>query len=242
MDTQRDFFSKIRNFWAWADKLGWNFLRHLGYFRPNNQHYFGTVSPLSMRKCIWFFFLQKTLVFRSTTYNSQITPKYDIGRKEFAKYSLHMSVVGGWSQCGKNHSTSSLHHDEQQQSIWLYITQLFEVLLRTLNNDGFLWYWIPKIESNKNCTWNVPTNINRIKGPTNPPCGANRALGAKTTLWKWDHIPKSKPRGPRGTNWKNYDLCRYQNWKTTFTQSNLKKYVIMYCIVWAISVFTIHTK
>ena len=28
------FFSKILNFWDWADILGWNFLRHLGYFWP----------------------------------------------------------------------------------------------------------------------------------------------------------------------------------------------------------------
>ena len=71
----RAFFSKIRNFWAWADKLGRNFMRHLGYFWPNYKHYFGTVSPLSMGKCSWFSFLQKTLVFRSKTYNSQILPK-----------------------------------------------------------------------------------------------------------------------------------------------------------------------
>ena len=54
-------------------------------FWPIYQHYFGTVSPLSMGNCIWFFFLQKTWVFMSKTYNSQITPKYDIGHKEFVK-------------------------------------------------------------------------------------------------------------------------------------------------------------
>ena len=48
------FFSKILNFWAWADKLGRIFLRHMGYFWPNYKHYFGTVSPLSMGKCSWF--------------------------------------------------------------------------------------------------------------------------------------------------------------------------------------------
>ena len=73
--TDRAFFSKIRNFWAWADKLGRNFMRHFGYFWPNYKHYFGTVSPLSMGKCSWFSFLQKTLIFRSKTYNSQILPK-----------------------------------------------------------------------------------------------------------------------------------------------------------------------
>ena len=45
---RQSFFSKIRNFWAWADKLGQNFRRHLGYIWPNYKHYFGTVSPLSM--------------------------------------------------------------------------------------------------------------------------------------------------------------------------------------------------
>ena len=41
---RESFFSKIWNFWAWADKLGRNFMRHLGYFWPNYKHYFGTVS------------------------------------------------------------------------------------------------------------------------------------------------------------------------------------------------------
>ena len=73
-------FSKIRNFWAGAHKLGWNFMRHLGYFWPNYKHYFGTVSPLSMGKCSWFSFQKK--LFRSKSYNSQMLPKYDIVRKE----------------------------------------------------------------------------------------------------------------------------------------------------------------
>ena len=34
------FVSKISNFWAWADTLGWIFLRHLGYFRPDYLHPF----------------------------------------------------------------------------------------------------------------------------------------------------------------------------------------------------------
>ena len=60
-------------------------MRHLGYFWPNYKHYFGTVSPLSMGKCSWSSFLQKTLVFRSKTYNSQILPKLDMGRTEFGE-------------------------------------------------------------------------------------------------------------------------------------------------------------
>ena len=72
---RESFFFKNWNFWAWADKLGWNFMRHLGYFWPNYKHYFGTVSPLFMGKCSWFSFLQKNLVFSSKTYNSQILPK-----------------------------------------------------------------------------------------------------------------------------------------------------------------------
>ena len=69
---RESFFSKIRNFWAWADKLGLHFMRHLGYFWPNYKHCFDTLSPLSMGKCSWFSSLQKTLVFRSKTY---VTPK-----------------------------------------------------------------------------------------------------------------------------------------------------------------------
>ena len=37
---RESFFSKILNFWAWADILGRKFLRHLGYFQPDYQHPF----------------------------------------------------------------------------------------------------------------------------------------------------------------------------------------------------------
>ena len=37
---ERVFFSKIPNFWAWADKFGRNILGHLGYFLPIYQHLF----------------------------------------------------------------------------------------------------------------------------------------------------------------------------------------------------------
>ena len=72
---RESFFSKIQNFWAWADKMGRNFMPHFGYFWPNCKHYFGTVSPLSMGKSSWLSFLKKTLIFSSKTYNSQILPK-----------------------------------------------------------------------------------------------------------------------------------------------------------------------
>ena len=73
--SRESFFSKIRNFWAWADKLGWTFVGHFGYFQTNYWHYFGTVSQLFIGKCSWIFYLQKMLVFGSKTYNSQILPK-----------------------------------------------------------------------------------------------------------------------------------------------------------------------
>ena len=67
---ERAFFLKFQTFGLgqtfWADIL-W----HLGYFRPNYQHYFGTVSLLSLEKCIWWFFLQK-LWFSGLTH---INPK-----------------------------------------------------------------------------------------------------------------------------------------------------------------------
>jgi len=46
-------FSKILNFWAWADKLGRKFWGHLGYFRPNYQslvHVFHFNQPLFLTK------------------------------------------------------------------------------------------------------------------------------------------------------------------------------------------------
>ena len=57
---RESFFSKIQNFWAWADKLGRKFMRHLGYFWPNYKHYFDTVSvagPLFYKK-LWFLGLK----------------------------------------------------------------------------------------------------------------------------------------------------------------------------------------
>ena len=71
-DTQRERFFKNLKLLGLGRQNGRTFLRHLGYFRPN---YFGTVCPLSMGKCIWFIFLQKTLVFRSKTYNYLMLPK-----------------------------------------------------------------------------------------------------------------------------------------------------------------------
>jgi hypothetical protein len=68
-DIQRElFFQKFETFGLgqtdWAEILG----GILAIF----SHYFVTVSPLFMGKCSWIFFLQKTLVFGSKTYNSQI--------------------------------------------------------------------------------------------------------------------------------------------------------------------------
>ena len=69
---ERAFFQKFQTFGLgqtnWADLFE--------AFREY-QHYFGTVSALSMGKCIWFIQLQNTMVFRSKTCNFQITPKYD---------------------------------------------------------------------------------------------------------------------------------------------------------------------
>ena len=75
--TPRDTFFQDLKLLGLGRQIGLIFLRHLRYFWPTYQHYLGTVSPLSMGKFIWFISLQKTLVFRSKTYNSQITPKYD---------------------------------------------------------------------------------------------------------------------------------------------------------------------
>ena len=59
VQTPRKFFFKSQTFGLGQTYWAENFLRHLGYFEPSHQHYFGTVSPLSMGKCTWMFFLQK---------------------------------------------------------------------------------------------------------------------------------------------------------------------------------------
>ena len=86
---RESFFSKIRNFWAWADKLGQKFMRLLGYFWPNYRHYFGTESvagPLSYKK-LWFLGLK------------HITPKYShnkIWAVQNLENSVRTSVFGGF--------------------------------------------------------------------------------------------------------------------------------------------------
>ena len=100
--SRESFFSKIRNFWAWVDKLGWNFGGYFGYFQPNYWHYFGqpnywhyfgTMSPLFMGKCSWIFFLQKYWFLNL----KHITPKYSQNKilavKNLEK-SLHTFVFG----------------------------------------------------------------------------------------------------------------------------------------------------
>ena len=61
-EHQERAFSKIPNFWAWADKLSRKFWGHLGYFRLIYQHpfWYCTVSLLSMFSIKQPLFLQKT--------------------------------------------------------------------------------------------------------------------------------------------------------------------------------------
>ena len=60
---RENFFFKNPKLLGLGRQIGLKFFEaFLGYFWPNYQHYFGTVSPLSMEKCIGIFFLQKTLV------------------------------------------------------------------------------------------------------------------------------------------------------------------------------------
>ena len=51
------FFPKIRNFWDWADKLGWNCFRHLGYFQS-----ISTILALWV-PCPWVLFPTKNFGF-----------------------------------------------------------------------------------------------------------------------------------------------------------------------------------
>ena len=95
-DTQRA-FSKIKNFWAWADKLCGNFMRHLGYFWPIYKHFFlalwvpcpweSVAGSLSYKK-LWFLGLKHT------------TPKYSQNKIWAIKNlgnNVRTSVFGVWS-------------------------------------------------------------------------------------------------------------------------------------------------
>ena len=80
-DAQRSLFSMVSQTFGlkqtnWADKF-WGIWGIFGWT-------ISTISPLSMGKWIWLFFLKKTLVFRPNTY---IYPKY-------TPNSHHTYVVG----------------------------------------------------------------------------------------------------------------------------------------------------
>ena len=80
---RENFFSKIPNFWAWVNILGFNFLRHLGCFWPNfiSALLWNCESLVHGKMYLVVFPTKKTLVFRPNTYKSQINSKYDIGHK-----------------------------------------------------------------------------------------------------------------------------------------------------------------
>ena len=56
----KQFFIKIKNFWAWADKVSKLILGHLVYFWPKYQHPFWYSESLVMFFIIQPLFLQKT--------------------------------------------------------------------------------------------------------------------------------------------------------------------------------------
>ena len=103
--SRESFFSKIRNLWAWADKLGWTFLRHLGYFWPNYKHCTlwvpctseNVAVSLSSKK-LWFLGLK------------HITPKCSQNKKWAVKNagnSVHTSVFRGiYYNRNNNHEDS----------------------------------------------------------------------------------------------------------------------------------------
>ena len=63
---RENFFSKIPNFWAWADILGCNVLRHLECFLAKlSTNYFDTVKPLSIEVVLGCFSYKKTFVFQA---------------------------------------------------------------------------------------------------------------------------------------------------------------------------------
>ena len=61
--SERVFFSKIPNFWAWADKLGRKYLVHLGIFSRFISTHFGTVGSLSMFPIISHYFYKKLSLY-----------------------------------------------------------------------------------------------------------------------------------------------------------------------------------
>ena len=74
--SRESFFRKSQTFGLGQTNWAENFWGIWGIFEELHHP-----SQLSIR----LFFLQKTLVFRPKTYKSQINPKDNIGRKEFAK-------------------------------------------------------------------------------------------------------------------------------------------------------------
>ena len=83
-----ELFSKISNFWAWADILGWNILRHLRYFWPDYQHPFWYCESIFS---IRYFYKKSKPLYP--------TPKYLFGSgiwiwaAKNVRFSLRVSVV-----------------------------------------------------------------------------------------------------------------------------------------------------
>ena len=77
-------FSKTSNFWAWADILAWNVLRHLGYFWPDYQHPF-----LYCKSLVHGFHLPYSTIIS--------TKNYAFTSKSQKKY-LGVGVELGWKE------------------------------------------------------------------------------------------------------------------------------------------------
>ena len=84
-DTQKDLFFKNPKLLGLVRQIGLKFFEAFGVFAAKVSALFWHCQSLVHGKMYLGLFPKETLVFRSKTYNTQITPKYDIGRKEFGK-------------------------------------------------------------------------------------------------------------------------------------------------------------
>ena len=118
-NTQRELFSKIPNFWAWADKLGRKFLGHLGIFGRFISNHFGTVSSLSMFSINQPLSLQKT------------KPLYPNPKKIFGS--------GSWIWARKNYEFSHRVSVVRASGLVIWYSRNILVIQTTY------WFWISNI-------------------------------------------------------------------------------------------------
>ena len=96
---RESFFSKISTFGAWADNLGWTFLRHLGYFLA----WLSAPILVLWIPCpsfpIFNHYFYKKLCLYIQLPNIHLGERFEFGPQRILRFSLRLSVVSASTHC-----------------------------------------------------------------------------------------------------------------------------------------------